>query len=437
MRLPDASWRHWPGMDALLDALDAADGRVRFVGGAVRDALLGLDVQDVDCATAFPPDETAQRIEAAGLKAVPTGIKHGTITAVLPEKHTMEVTTLRRDVSTDGRHATVEYSEDWREDAARRDFTINALSADPLTGEIFDYFGGEADLEARRVRFIGDPAERIAEDHLRILRFFRFHARFGEGEPDADGLAATAKHANSLMALSRERIADELLKTLALPDPADTIALMIVHGIFAPVLPEIASAEALARLAAREQKFAAEHQYPTGAHPEPVEGSHTPAENTLRQAQGERDGGDPFAPDPVRRFAALLPPEPDTARAIATRLKLSRAQRTRLATATARIPGDTAEPRALAYRHSMDGAIDRLLLCPTNDIVTGNALAHLIANPPPAHMPIKGGELIAMGMEAGPEVAAKLRAIEEAWIAEDFPDEKRVREIAQSLVEPD
>ncbi|MGP1352008.1 MAG: CCA tRNA nucleotidyltransferase [Parasphingopyxis sp.] len=384
-------------MDALLGALDAAEGKTRYVGGAVRDALLGLDVEDVDCATVFPPEETARRIEAADLKAVPTGIKHGTITAILPEKRTIEVTTLRRDVATDGRHAEVEYSDDWREDAARRDFTINALSADPLTGEIFDYFGGEADLDARRVRFIGDPAERIAEDHLRILRFFRFHARFGEGAPDADGLAATAKYAKSLMALSRERIADELLKMLALPDPSETVALMIDRGIFAPALPEITSADALARLIRREEKFA-------------------------------QPG------DPVRRLAALLPPEPDTARAIATRLKMSRAQRTRLATATARIPGDTVEPRALAYRHGMDGAIDRLLLCPTNDTVTGDALAHLIANPPPAMLPIKGGELIAMGVEAGPEVAAKLREIEEAWIAEDFPDEARVREIATGLL---
>lgn len=397
MKLPDAPWRHWAGMDALLGALDAAEGKTRYVGGAVRDALLGLDVEDVDCATVFPPEETARRIEAADLKAVPTGIKHGTITAILPEKRTIEVTTLRRDVATDGRHAEVEYSDDWREDAARRDFTINALSADPLTGEIFDYFGGEADLDARRVRFIGDPAERIAEDHLRILRFFRFHARFGEGAPDADGLAATAKYAKSLMALSRERIADELLKMLALPDPSETVALMIDRGIFAPALPEITSADALARLIRREEKFA-------------------------------QPG------DPVRRLAALLPPEPDTARAIATRLKMSRAQRTRLATATARIPGDTVEPRALAYRHGMDGAIDRLLLCPTNDTVTGDALAHLIANPPPAMLPIKGGELIAMGVEAGPEVAAKLREIEEAWIAEDFPDEARVREIATGLL---
>lgn len=394
MRLPDSEWRHWPGMDGLLEALDAEGGKIRYVGGAVRDSLLGLTVQDVDCATVFPPEEVVKRLEAAGIKAVPTGIKHGTITAMI-DKKPIEVTTLRRDVATDGRHAEIEYSEDWEEDAARRDFTINALSADPLSGEIFDYFGGETDLDARRVRFIGLPAERIAEDHLRILRFFRFHARFGAGLPNPAGLAAAEKHANSLMALSRERIADELLKILALPDPADTLKLMIDHGILTPVLPEIVSADDLARLVARERNFA------------------QPA-------------------DPIRRFAALLPPEPDIATSVAARLKLSRAQRQRLATATARIPGDTAEPRALAFRHGMESAIDRLLLCPTNDVVSGNALAHLIANPPPARLPLKGGKLIAMGVEAGPDVTIKLREIEEAWIAEDFPDEARVQEIADS-----
>jgi len=396
MRLPDSEWRHWPGMDALLAALDAEHGKVRFVGGAVRDSLLGIAVQDVDCATVFPPEEVMTRLKAANIKVVPTGLKHGTVTAVIDEGRPIEVTTLRRDVSTDGRHAEVEYSENWEEDAARRDFTINALSADPLSGEIFDYFGGETDLDARRVRFIGLPAERIAEDHLRILRFFRFHARFGAGLPNPAGLAAARKHANSLMALSRERIADELLKTLALPDPGETVRLMIENGIFAPVLPEIVNANGLTDVIAREQNF------------------------------------DQSA-DPVRRFAALLPPEPDIVTSVATRLKLSRAQRNRLATAAARMPGDTAQPRALGYRLGMESAIDRLLLCVTNDTVTGNALTHLITNPPP-RFPLKGGELIAMGMEAGPEVAAKLREIEDIWIAEDFPDETRVREIARAQV---
>ena len=218
-----------------------------------------------------------ERLEAAKIKAVPTGIDHGTITAV-SDGQPVEVTTLRRDVSTDGRRATVAFTDDWKEDAARRDFTINALMADPATGELFDYFGGLADIEARRVRFIGDPLQRIAEDHLRILRFFRFHARFGAGEPDGDGLDACTARANDLMALSRERIADELLKLLAVDDPSPTVALMLGRDILKPVIPEI-EAGALASL--RDLVAA------------------------------ERDSG--LDPEALRRLVALLPADPDVA----------------------------------------------------------------------------------------------------------------------------
>lgn len=183
--LPAAAWRDRPGLDRLAAALGAAAGEARYVGGAVRDTLLGLDVADIDIATRHAPAEVIARLKAAGIKAVPTGIEHGTITAV-SSGTVVEVTTLRRDVSTDGRRATVAFTDDWREDAARRDFTMNALYADPLTGELFDWFGGLDDLAAGRVRFIGDPYQRIAEDHLRILRFFRFHARFGDAI-DAEG----------------------------------------------------------------------------------------------------------------------------------------------------------------------------------------------------------------------------------------------------------
>lgn len=176
--LPDADWRHRPGLDGLLAALGAEQGLARYVGGAVRDGLLGLPVNDLDIATALEPQEVMERLKAAGIKAVPTGIDHGTITAVIGG-WPVEITTLRRDVSTDGRRATIAYTTDWREDAARRDFTINALYADPHTHEVTDFFGGVDDLAAGRVRFIGSAAERIAEDHLRILRYFRFLARFG------------------------------------------------------------------------------------------------------------------------------------------------------------------------------------------------------------------------------------------------------------------
>ena len=184
--LDAAKWLKKRGMNRLLAALGADDKLTRYVGGAIRDDLLGLPVSDIDLATRIPPEDVIRRLEKARIKAVPTGIEHGTITAV-SDGHPFEITTLRRDVSTDGRRATVAFTDDWKEDAARRDFTINALSADPASGELFDYFGGLDDLENRRIRFIGDPLQRIAEDHLRILRFFRFHARFEASQPDQAG----------------------------------------------------------------------------------------------------------------------------------------------------------------------------------------------------------------------------------------------------------
>ncbi len=269
--LPDAAWRHWAGLDALTGALGAAEGDARFVGGAVRDTLLDIPVADVDIATRHTPEAVVARLKAAGIRTVPTGIAHGTVTAIL-DGRPIEVTTLRRDVSTDGRHAVVAFTDDWKQDAARRDFTMNALYADPATGTVHDWFDGLADLAAGRVRFIGDPLQRIAEDHLRILRFFRFHARFG-AVPDAAGLAACTARANDLMALSRERIAAELLKLLVARDAVTVVRLMVDHGILRAVLPEIdaAGADRLALLASRE-------------------------------------GAAAIAPDPVRRLAALLPP---------------------------------------------------------------------------------------------------------------------------------
>ena len=246
MKLDAANWRRRRGIGRILDALAGDAGMVRYVGGAVRDELLAIEISDVDFATRFRPEEVVRRLEKARIKAVPTGIAHGTVTAIA-DGQPVEVTSLRADVSTDGRRATVAFTDDWQADASRRDFTINALYADPQTGEIFDYFGGLDDLRDRRVRFIGDPLTRIAEDHLRILRFFRFHARFGHGDPEPAGLDACTARANDLMALSRERIADEVLKILSLPDPSVTVALMIDRGIFAPVLPEITDPAALVR----------------------------------------------------------------------------------------------------------------------------------------------------------------------------------------------
>ncbi|WP_414901974.1 CCA tRNA nucleotidyltransferase [Sphingomonas flavalba] len=390
LTLPDAPWRHRPGLDRLLATLDAGAGETRFVGGAVRDTLLGLPVADLDLATRLRPEDVRDRIRAAGLKAVPTGLAHGTITAVLDDGP-VEVTTLRRDVSTDGRRATVAFSDDWREDAARRDFTINALYADPASGALFDYFGGEADLSARRVRFIGDPLTRIAEDHLRILRFFRFHARFGDGAPDAEGYAACAERANDLMALSRERIADELLKMLAGHDPAAPIALMRARAILTPVLPEIDECG--------EQRLAA-------------------------LVAAEAAAGIP--PDRVRRLIALLPGDPAAADAILARLKLSNAIRKRAALVLA--PCAETVPERIGYRLGREAAIDRLLIGGETD-----AAVALTGWQRPA-LPIGGGALVARGLSAGPAVARALREIEEQWVAEGFPDAARVAAIADAVV---
>ncbi len=381
MELNPARWLDRPGIRRLLTALDAEHGHARFVGGAVRDALLGLESQDLDLATTHAPTDVIARLENAGIKAVPTGIEHGTITAV-SSGTVVEVTTLRCDVSTDGRRATVAFTDDWQADAARRDFTINALYADPFTGEVHDYFGGEADIAARRLRFIGDPLQRIAEDHLRILRFFRFHARFGpvgpDAEPDAAGLDACTARANDLMALSRERIADECLKLLGLADPAPTVALMQQRGIFAPVLPEIVS-EAGAAIAALAR---AERAAAISAHA-------------------------------LRRLAAILPRDPGLAEKIGARLKLSNKARKRLAAAADPVLGGS--PRALAYAIGIEGAEDRLLLA------GDSAAAASISEWPVPRMPLTGGALIARGVAQGPAVAKILKVIERAWVAADFP----------------
>jgi len=376
MKLDPAAWLDRPGMERLLAALDAEAGATRLVGGAVRDLALGQQLADLDLATRLRPDEVIARLDAARIKSVPTGLAHGTITAVTSGT-VVEVTTLRSDVATDGRRATVAFTDDWAADAARRDFTLNALYADPLTGEVFDPTGeGLADLAERHVRFIGEPLARIAEDHLRILRFFRFHARFGAGEPDSAALAACIARANDLMALSRERIADELLKLLALPDPIATVRVMIDHAILLPVLPEVASVTRLADLLAAE-----------------------------RAAQ--------IAADPLRRLAALLPRDSLGAEKIAARLKLSIKARKRLALAAD--PTDLGAPQVHAYRLGTESAVDRLLL----ENRPSDAAA--IADWPIPRLPISGGALIARGVPQGPLVAATLRRIEQDWLTAGFP----------------
>ena len=245
-KLEPQGWMTAPDSRAVLEALQAEGAEVRFVGGCVRDALAGRPVKDIDLATADPPEKVISLLEQAGLKAVPTGIAHGTVTAV-SDHHPYEVTTLRRDVETHGRHATVAFTDDWAADAARRDFTFNALSC-RADGTLFDPYEGEADLRAGRVRFVGDARERIEEDYLRLLRFFRFHAHYGRGEPDRAGLAAAAALAPKLVRLSGERIRTEIFTLLKAPDPVPVLEVMARHRIFAAVLPDLGSPSILRAL---------------------------------------------------------------------------------------------------------------------------------------------------------------------------------------------
>ena len=396
-RLPDAVWQHTEGLKKLLAALDDAHGGPRYVGGAVRDTLLGLPVSDIDIATALLPNEVMKRLQDVGIKAIPTGIEHGTVTAAVDGKN-YEITTLRRDVATDGRRATVAFATDWQEDAARRDFTINALYADPKSGEVFDYFDGISDLEARRLRFIGDANQRIAEDFLRILRYFRFLARYGGGQIDADAIQSCANGAHGLTALSRERIAQELTRILALKDPVASVTLMIANGIFTPFLPELSAnaANDLLRLIEREAQCA-----------QPVS---LPA-----------------------RFLALLTRDIVAVDKVAARLKLSNKMREGFAQ---RLRVDAPTPaniRAIAYRADIETARDAAMLY-ASDTELPECLARLEQWNVPT-LSIKGGELIAMGLPAGPLVAKTLQAIEAAWIQEGFPDATRQRALAVEMVD--
>lgn len=383
-RLPAAEWTKRADLAELIAALGPCTAR--YVGGAVRDTLLGLAVKDVDLATTLPPRKVMDLLDKAGIKPIPTGIDHGTVTALLPEG-AVEITTLRHDVSTDGRRATVKFADDWRQDAARRDFTINALYVDPQSLEIEDFFGGIADLKARRVRFIGDALQRIREDHLRILRYFRFQARFGSQPADSEAEQACREMAATLKALSRERIGMETMNLLALPDPAPTVRRMEQLGVLPVILPE-AHPAALAALVAEEQ----------------------------RQAIG---------PDPLRRLAALLPPDAELAGQVAARFRLSGAQKKRLIAAAGRTapPGDA---RALAYRLGRDQALDRLLL-------TGSDASALQGWDIPT-FPLKGGDIVAGGIKAGPAVARTLRQVEDRWIDEGFPDADRARELLEAAL---
>jgi len=375
----------------LLKLLDSNGEEARIVGGAVRNVLLRLPVHEIDIATTALPEEVVRRVEAAGWKAVPTGIEHGTLT-VLAAGKPFEVTTLRRDVETYGRKAKVVFGRDWVADATRRDFTINALSLS-ADGQLHDYVDGLADLAALRVRFIGDPAQRIAEDYLRILRFFRFHAWYGAGAPDPEGLHACIRGRAGIDSLSGERVRTELLKLLLAPHATPTLALMTETGLLGNVLGGVALLASFENMVKVEAAAGVEA-------------------------------------DSVRRLGALSVWVAEDGERLAQRLRLSNADAERLTAlerwwrVSSELGGTSA--RALLYRLGPQHFIDQVLVAWSRSAAsTGDrawrSLAELprIWNAP--EFPLRAADFMARGFAAGPALGAAMRAAEQAWIAADFP----------------
>jgi poly(A) polymerase len=394
--LATAPWLSGGALPRLLDVLDRDGEEARAVGGAVRNALLDMPTTEIDVATTALPDEVVKRVSAAGFKPVPTGIEHGTITVVI-DKQPFEVTTLRKDIETDGRHATVAFGRDWKTDAERRDFTINALSV-TRDGTVYDYAGGLDDLAARRVRFIGDPAKRIAEDYLRILRFFRFHAAYGGSDhPYAEGIAACIKARAGLDTLSRERVRMELMKLLVAPHAVPTLISMADTGLLLRLLGGVAYLGAFENMA----KVAA--------------------------TSG-------LAADPVRRLGALAVATPEDAERLWQKLRLTNAEHERLASMGERwraIAPDKGQhaARALLYRLKAERTTDRVLLAWARSQASANDAAWRALAELPEHwtvpvFPLKAADFIARGIEKGPALGEALRAAEEAWIAAEFPQEQ-------------
>jgi poly(A) polymerase len=398
------AWMNAPELRAVMDALD---GQARIVGGAVRNGLLGREVDDVDLATPLLPDDVSARLTAAGINAVPTGIEHGTVTAVANGKP-YEVTTLRRDVETDGRRAVVAFTTDWAEDAQRRDFTINALYAD-LDGKVHDTVRGVEDLKAGRVRFVGDATARIREDYLRILRLFRFHAWYGKGEIDSAALHAAAAEKAGLAKLSGERVQKEVLKLLAAEDPTPVLRIMAASGILTELLPGDLDIARLERLAAI-------------------------------------DAGAFFTPDAVLRLAALLPNDPAVARDVAKRWRLSGADALRLedlAGSREKIVSylSVKEMRKLLYRLGIPRLKDRIFLKWAADPKESNAiqwrmmLAVSDAWERPK-FPLSGREVMLAGVPEGPMVGRILEEVEDWWIDADFiEDEFSLAERLKAVVQ--
>lgn len=393
--IPIQHWTDIDGLPRLIDALYSDQAPARIVGGAVRDTLRNVEFNDVDVATPLHPETVMQKLSSANIKTIPTGLQHGTITAI-SNGTSIEVTTLRKDVSTDGRHAEVEFCDDWREDAMRRDFTVNALYADPVTGEVFDYFDGITDLENNRIKFIGNPVDRIEEDHLRILRYFRFLARFEDTKIDAQSLIACQSLSKRQMTLARERISDELLKTLSARNPYPAVKLAFEHKVFMPFLPEIEdqNINALGRLIALE---------------------------TLHDV----------APNAMRRLAAILPKDPKLIDKIASRLKFSNAMRKSLLNRISAEKVDASTVRKIAFKLDRQCAIDQALLYSED---AANALEK-IQNWEIPKFDLNGGALIKKGLPAGPIISQTLQQIRDQWIDQNFPEGQALENITNAIVD--
>jgi len=398
--IADAAWLSDKRLQALLAALNEGGEEARIAGGAVRNALMGQDVTDIDIATTTIPDETIRRAEAAGFKAIPTGYEHGTVT-VVSEGKPFEVTTLRADVETNGRHAVVAFGRDWQADANRRDFTINALYAD-AKGKVYDLVGGLKDLEDRNLRFIGEAEERIREDYLRILRFFRFFAWYGAGRPDAQGLKACARLKDGLGGLSVERVWMELKKLLSAPDPHRAILWMRQTGVLTAILPE-------------SEKWGIDSMVPL--------------------VETEKALG--WEPDALLRLAAVLPPYPPKIEELAKRLRLSRAETATLVEwAEAPQPSHETSDKTLRqqlYQHPAQAMKMRLRLAlvatrqramQDAEILRESASLQrqleLVDSYQRPVFPLKGEDLLQLGMKPGKAVGELLGQLEKEWQDSDF-----------------
>lgn len=392
--LADAPWLTAGGTARVLQLLNADGEEARVVGGAVRNALLGLKPGDIDIATTALPDEVMRRAKAAGIKGVPTGIDHGTVTLVI-DGHPYEVTTLREDTETFGRKAIVAFGRDWVKDAERRDFTMNGLSVD-AAGNVYDYVGGIADAVARRVRFIGDPDQRIAEDYLRVLRFFRIHAAFGAGDPDRDGYLACIRGRAGLASLSAERVRMEMLKLLVAGGASTAALAMADGGLLQALIGGVAYTGPLATMIAIERELG------------------LPASST-------------------RRLAALTVAVTEDAKRVATRLRLSNAEAKALDSMGHRwwrfAMMDEAHARRLLYRLGPERYHDRVLLawaraCGDVSLPRWRELAGLPQRWTAPKFPLRAADFIARGMAEGPALGHVLTLAEDAWLAADFPLEE-------------